>query len=31
MGIREIYFQQDKAPAHYALIVRDYLNNIFPD
>ena len=25
------YFRQDKAPAHYARQVKDYLNQLFPD
>ena len=32
LGVREkIYFQQDRAPAHYALSVREYLNDTFRD
>lgn len=26
----DVRFQQDEAPAHYSLIVRDHLNYIFP-
>ena len=26
----ELFFQQDGAPPHYALRVRDYLNEVFP-
>ena len=26
----ELFFQQDGAPPHYALIVRDYLKKVFP-
>ena len=26
----ELFFQQDRAPPHYALRVRDYLNEVFP-
>ena len=31
LGIREVWFQQDGVPARYALTVRDYLNDTFPD
>ena len=32
LGIKEnSWFQQDGAPAHFALDVRAYLNDIFPD
>jgi len=27
----EIYFQQDGAPPHYGVIVRQYLNEVFQD
>ena len=26
----ELFFQQDGAPPHYALRIRDYLNEVFP-
>lgn len=29
-GGRQVWFQQDGAPPHYALIVRDHLDNAFP-
>ena len=28
---QRLWFQQDGAPAHFALDVREYLNNIFPN
>lgn len=30
-GNDDIYFQQDGAPAHYANIVREFLNQYFPN
>jgi len=27
----EIYFQQDGAPLHYGVIIRQYLNEVFQD
>ena len=29
-NFHELFFQQDGVPSHYALRVRDYLNEVFP-